>query len=192
MTAIITALLISPAFAAIPITPDSLQLQALVKNSKEQLALIKQLVDQGHRDEDSLRRAALALDKLSLGLDRSIDKYQGTKVYQEAMAMAQAQLKPNHDTTFQAAVQATNREELAEQYALTQALQTAEPGFVPKLQALAQIGIWRSNTRVSMQLHEISDRLRLERRGPFDLTTLIRGSDEQNMKQREAAHNGLH
>lgn len=189
-------LFILPCYAAIPITPDSLQLQALVKNSKEQLILIKQLVEQGQRDEDSLRRAVIALDKLSQGLDRSLEKYQGTKVYEQAQAMLESQSRPNHDAAFRSAAIAANREELAQQLELSQALKSAEAGFVPKIHAQAQIGAWRANTRISMQLDELNAQMAelrqgAGRRGPFDLSVLIRGSQQQNAKQREAARNEL-
>lgn len=192
----ILLILLIPCYAAIPITPDSFQLQALVKNSKEQLVLIKQLVEQGQRDEDSLRRAVIALDKLSQGLDRSLEKYQGTKVYEHAQAMLQSQARPNHDGAFRSAAMAANQEELAQQLELSQALKNAEAGFVPKIHAQAQIGAWRANTRISMQLDELNAQM-IElrqgagKRGPFDLSVLIRGSEQQNEKQREAARNEL-
>ena len=187
-----TSLLISTALATVPFSPDSLQLQALIKTSQEQLKLIKQLVEQGQRDGDTLNRAMLALNKISQGVDRSIEKYQGTQAYEQALLMVQSQTQPAQFDRFQKASGNASHEDLDLQEKLNKALLTAEPGFVPKIQAQAQIGAWRSNTRVSTQLaelitevHALRNDLQGKGRGPFDFSALIEGSDYQNQKQRE-------
>jgi hypothetical protein len=178
--------------ASLPISTDSLQLQALLKASQEQLALIKQLLEQGQRDGDTLNRAMLALNKLSQGVDRSIEQYQGTEAYQQALLMVQSQSRPEHFDRFQNAAESAARADLDAQEKLNKALLTAEPGFVPKIQAQAQIGSWRSNTRLSAQLaelaaemHELKAEMQGRGKNAFDFSALIKGSEYQSQKQRE-------
>jgi hypothetical protein len=180
--------------ASLPLSTDSLQLQALIKTSQEQLALIKQLLEQGQRDGDTLNRAMLALNKLAQGVDRSIEKYQGTEAYQQALLMVQSQGQPEHFDRFQRATESAARADLDAQEKLNKALLTAEPGFVPKIQAQAQIGAWRSNTRLSAQLAQLIAEVRelraeMQGRGKsaFDFSALIKGSEYQSQKQREVS-----
>jgi hypothetical protein len=183
---------LSSAQTSLPLSPDSLQLQALIKTSQEQLALIKQLLEQGQRDGDTLNRAMLALNKLSQGVDQSLEKYQGSAAYQQALLMVQSQAKPEQFGRFQQAAENAARADLEAQENLNKALLTAGPGFVPKIQAQAQIGSWRSNTRVSAQLaelvtevHELKNEMQGRGKSAFDFSALIKGSEYQSQKQRE-------
>lgn len=182
----------SVAQTALPIGTDALQLQALIKASQEQLTVIKQLLEQGQRDGDTLNRAMLSLNKLSQGVDRSIEKYQNTEAYRQALLMVQSQSQPEHHDRLQHAAEKALRSDLEAQENLNKALLTAEPGFVPKIQAQAQIGAWRSSTQMSAQLSALIAEVRELRaetqgrgKGAFDFSALIKGSEYQSQKQRE-------
>jgi hypothetical protein len=101
------------------------------------------------------------------------------------------------DIQFQKNSVTANQTDLKYQQQLQKDLQTAEPGFVPKLQAQAQLGNWRSSTRVSTQmtallteLHAIRQELRtmrLNEQGSNALSVFLSGSEIQNQKLKKGS-----
>jgi hypothetical protein len=196
------------AFAQMPLS-ESLQLQRLIEQSEQQLRAVSELIHYSKEDAAALDKASKILEKLSSGINESIEKYQGTDVYGKALLQMQSEaLKedaaksassraprdpdPERLKKFQNKSLEANLLDLNEQKKLEGALRTAPQGFIPKLQTQAQIGTWQANTRVSIQLSELLgtiDELRTELKKrdqtTDSLTTIVQGSDLQNQRQRE-------
>lgn len=202
------------AHAQVPGLPsaDSIQLQQLINNSDQQLKAVKELIRYSQQDATSLERASRVLDKLSAGLDKSIEKYQGTKVYEQALLELQstdrsdeygpasrrpisgdlANKSAEKFARFQKESLNANLSELKNQEGLAQALRTADQGFIPKLTTQAMLGNWQSNTRVSAQMtellwniHALREDMRTRDQGSNGLAELLTGSEILNQKQRE-------
>jgi len=184
---------------AIPLPNESLQLQQLIEQSQRQIEEAKKLVESSKADVKAGERAAQVLDQLASGLDRSIEQFKGTRAYEQALLQVQAdrakpaeknprekEKKDSEDyDRFQRETLNANKNDLADQEKLEQALQTAEPGFVPKLQTRAQLGSWQANTRTSAQMSELlaavrdlKEEVRSQKsEGP---ATLMRGAEALN------------
>lgn len=198
------------ALAQSPISTNSYQLQQLVNTSKQQLKSAKELLEYGKRDSDYLERSSRVLDKLSAGVERSIEKYQGTAIYEKALLKLQSddlghqkQAKPTLENsqqrfeTFQAESVKANLSDLTDQQKLSEALRASEPGFVPKIQTQTQLGNWQANTRVSSQLTELLSAVRglredlnAKENNTSGLAELLEGAEIQNQKQREVKNHG--
>ena len=76
---------------SLPVGTDSLQLQQIINKSEEQIQLLKEVLKQARQDTHSLDRAARILEDLSEGIDRSIEGYEGTRVYSQALIRLQAE-----------------------------------------------------------------------------------------------------
>lgn len=210
-------------FAQMPVTfsSETFQLQKLVVNSEQQVKSLKQLLKQKKYDAATLDKATRILERMSLGIDKSIEAYKGTAVYESAILKLQAQNdyaktykdfqnvgsgKTNVSSSasgqaindlvqFQKDSVRANLSDLHRQEKLHSALQSAEPGFVPKIEAQAQIGQWQASTRLSAQMTELltavlamREEIRLWRSsqmGAQGLETLVKGSELQNQIQRE-------
>lgn len=200
------------AFAQSPISTESLQLQQLVNTSKQQLKSVKELLDYGKQDTEYLEKSSRVLDKMSSGVDRSIEKYQGTAVYEKALLKLQSEdldnqrtVKPaldlekskQHFSSFQSESIKANLSDLSDQQKLSEVLRTAEQGFIPKIQTQTQLGNWQASTRVSSQLTELlsaiqglREDLRGKNQNPGGLAELVEGAELQNQKQREVTNHG--
>ena len=200
------------AFAQSPISTDSFQLQQLVNTSKQQLKSAKELLDYGKRDAEYLEKSSRVLEKLSAGIDRSIEKYQGTAIYEKALLKLQSEDLGNqkagkpaldiekskqHFESFQSESIKANLSDLTDQQKLSESLRTAEQGFVPKIQTQTQLGNWQASTRVSSQLtellsaiHGLREDLSAKNQNPSGLAELVQGAEVQNQKQREVTNHG--
>ncbi len=207
---------------SLPISTQSIQLQELIEKSETQIESLKEILKQSKHDTASLEKINGILNKLSAGIDTSLEKYRGTDAYQKAML----ELQSNNDfqkvysdpkdlressghpaleesseqfdkiMSFQKESVRANQGDLENQTQLETALQKAEAGFVPKLHAQAQLGEWKTNTRLSAQMtellgaiHAIREELRLARlksERPELLESLLKGSEIQNQKLQEA------
>ena len=176
-----------------------MQLQKLIENSERQLKVVKELLETGKRDADTLDQASKILEKMSAGLGQSISQFQGTPIYEQALLKLQQENKQKLTPAaagarfdeFQKQARDANLSDLKQQQEISKALQTAGPAFVPKLQAQVQLGSWRSNVRLSAQVTELLasiQELRNETRSSFStgvLSELVKGSEAQNAKLRE-------
>lgn len=206
----VSALIFPLLASAQPLSPSSLQLQKLVLTSEQQLAELKAIAAHSNHDAQTLERVRDLLERLSAGLEQTLEQYRGTSAYQEALAQAQQmrqQAAPKPKAGDTAALQRrsfleqslqANQAETALQNKIEAGLAQAPPGFVTKLHAQAQVGAWRTGTRLSLQLSELSEQIEalresLEHGRPRDggLSELLRGSDELNRRQREGL-NGSH
>jgi hypothetical protein len=191
--------------SAQPVSVESLQMQRLITTAEAQLKSIRELLKASNQDAKSLDAASHSLEKLTAGLEKSVAQFQGTKEYQDALLQLQSdagsKLKPDErQERFQKESVRANLVDLDEVKKLSSALKTAEPGFVPKIAAEAQLGAWQSNARISAQLTEVVSELRTLQsqlgggKGTelSGLAALIRGSEMQNEKQKEATARGLH
>lgn len=200
------------AFSQMPISTEAYQLQQLVEVSKQQLKSAKEMLEYGKQDADALERSTRALQKLSAGIDESIEKYQGTAAYEQALLALQAEDAAKKDfnpgaldskksdarfNTFQSQTVKASQADLIEQQKLSEALRTAEQGFVTKLHAQSQIGNWQTNTRVSSQLtelisaiHGLRQDLAEKNQGRTILEEILMGAEIQNKKQREVLGHG--
>src|SRR6185312_8163687 len=113
-------------------------------------------------DSSSLEKASRILEELSSGIDKSIEKYQGTQVYEKALLDLQSKddfkgtysdsesvrdQTPKQETTlqkssdkvfndivtFQKESVKANQEDLDNQKKLQEALRSNQPGFIPKI-----------------------------------------------------------
>jgi hypothetical protein len=193
---------------------ESLQLQQLIDKSEQQIRTAKELLNYSKQDTASLEKAAAILEKLSAGIDKSIKKYQGTKAYEKALLEIQSKddfERPQYDARrpdakdphskafdnfikFQHQSVSANLSDLSNQEKLEQALQSAEQGFVPKIQTQAQLGSWQANTRISAQLaellstlHALREDLLAKDQNSSGMAALLSGSEIQNQKQRKGA-----
>lgn len=187
---------------------ESIQLQKLILNSEQQLKTLREILEVNHRDADAIVRTARLLENLSAGLDRSIEAFKGTDAYAQALLRMQTESaqklgfqQPTADEKrlrdFQQQTISANRDDLEDQRRLAERLSAAEPGFVPKLQAQAALGDWRSNTRLSIQMAELLASIQILREdlkarspGGAALAALVEGAEVQNRKQREGVNHG--
>ncbi|MBX3023010.1 MAG: hypothetical protein KF799_15145 [Bdellovibrionales bacterium] len=192
-----------------PISTETWQLQQLIDKSEQQVRSARELIKYSQRDSQALEKAARLLQEMSNGIDKSIEGYKGTRVYEQALLQMQAQDQsaPSEKdrakiiervSRFRAQSLKANQSDLQAQEKLEQALQTAAPGFIPKLQAQAQLGHWQTTTRLSVQLAEFISTMQntCDPQGGKDgsmkgLAALLAGSEVQNRKQRESSSNGL-
>jgi hypothetical protein len=208
---LIGALVALPVSAQVPLSAQAWQLEQLIQQSQEQLKTVQEILKYEKHDTESLEKAAKILDRLTAGLDDSIEKYQGTPVYEQALLQAQTESarareaptpEPPQKTTerflhFQSDSLKANRADLDNQRKLDEALKTAGPGFVPKIQSEAQLGAWRTGTRVSTQLSELLTATRdlqnelNSKNQPGVLDQLLKGAEVQNQKQREVSRDEL-
>lgn len=203
------------AHAQVPLTPQAWQLQQLVNHSAAQLKATREMLEFSKQDSASMADASRMLQSLALGIGRSIQPYQGTKTYEQALLKLQAEdagsgsepeknspeakkRRAERISNFQAQNLSANRADLENQNKLETALRTAEPGFVPKIQAQAQLGAWQTNTRLSAQLAELLAAIhglradlngKESRMGSFE--AILKGSELQNQKQRDVSTHGL-
>jgi hypothetical protein len=203
---------VSPAFAqvSVPLSAQSWQLEQLIRQSQDQLQAVQEILKYSKHDTESLERAAKILDRLSQGIDQSIEKYQGTPIYEKALLQMQAEAAKQKEAPtpespektnerfarFQSESLKANLADLDNQRKLGEALKTAGPGFVPKIQSEAQLGSWRAGTRVSAQLaelltatHDLHEDLRAKNQRPSVLTEFLKSVEAQNQKQREVMAN---
>lgn len=211
---------------SVPGMTESFQLQQLINKSEQQLQSLKAILNYEKQDAASLEKASKILEKLSNGIDKSIEKYHGTEIYEKALLQLQSkddfkktysdskQVKDQVLNSKNAAVQSSvngdfedlvqfqkdsvraNQSDLSNQRQLQEALQSAQSGFVPKIQAQAQLGNWQASTRLSAQLtellaaiHAMREELRVMRLNEDHtnpLGVLIKGAEVQNEKLREA------
>lgn len=222
-----TVSLSSFAQVKLPIGTDFVQLQKLIAISQQQIDSLKEIIAYKKVDSRSIEKATEILQQLALGLDKSIEKYQGTEIYEKALLDLQSkddfqrtyresqklrELAPRRGGEDQVATEKffeeliqfqkesvkANQSDLGEQKELQDALVSAQPGFVPKIQAQVQLGNWRTSTRVSTQItgilaemHTMREELRilrLKEDGSNALSILVNGSESQNKKLREASH----
>lgn len=214
-------------FAQSPFSAENVQLQRLINKSEEQIKSLKQVLKYSKQDAASLEKAARILEEMSSGIDKSIEKYQGTKTYEKALIELQSKddFKSTYadsermrnqyakqevggqdalDTAFVDLVKfqkesvKANASDLSDQEKLQQALLSGQQGFIPKIQAQAQLGSWQANTRVSSQLtellaavHAVREELRalrLNEGNSSAVGTLVNGAEIQNQKQREGSN----
>ncbi len=199
---VILSVIFPAAFAQVPLSAESFQLQKLINVSEQQLKSAKELLDANKRDAESLDKAARVLEQLSSGINRSIQEYQGTEVYNQALLKLQTDSlgkqipEKGRLERFQKESVAANLADLEAQQKLAEGLRSAEHGFVPKLQTQAQIGNWRASTRVSAQLTELLTAVQGLKEGgsakepTSGLATLLQGSEILNQKQREVVNHG--
>jgi len=214
-------------FSQISISAESFQLQQLINKSEEQLKLLRESIKNNKQDADYVERAYLILERLSAGIDKTIESHKGTQVYTDALLKLQSNENSKNTYSDSQAVRLeaakiinssvnnkqdfgqslegfiefqkksveANNSDLIDQGNLRRALSTSEPGFVPKIQALVQLGSWQTNTRLSAQNTELlaaiqSVReelriLRMQKSGSDALGTILIGSEIQNQKQRD-------
>lgn len=200
------------ASAQIPISPESYQLQQLVQTSRQQLNSIKELLENGRHDSELLEKSAHSLKQLSSGLDRSVEKFRGTAIYEQALLKMQSedlaiknsnereadlnQLKRRFER-FQSESIKANLSDLTDQQKISESLRSAEPGFVSKLETQSQLGQWQATTRVSAQLTELlaavrglREDLRANGGAGGGLAQILAGAEMQNQKQRETMSHG--
>lgn len=215
----------SQSFAQQPldVVSDRFQLQQLINRSDNQIELLKKILSHNEHDSESLKKASDILEKMSSGIDKSIKKYENTEVYNKALLELQSkndfektygelqELKkqqlstPESKKAFDDTVQfqknsvKANQADLEQQADIEKVLQTAEQGFIPKLQAQSELGNWKTNTRLSSQMtelladiHAIREEMRLQHQKESKsdlLNLLLTGSNIQNQKLlKEAKH----
>jgi len=203
-----------------PISLDSVQLQQLVNKSEQQLKALREILKTSKSDADSLKKASAILDRMSKGIEKSIDAYQGTAAYDQALLEIQKKnefARSFKDTEavrkripkdrsesgsqdeldaafeelkrFQRESVNANDRDIEHQAKLQKALSEADPGFVPKIEAQAQIGNWQASTRLSAQMTELISTihamreelraLRMARTSDHGIGSLIRGAEMQ-------------
>ena len=211
------------AFSITPLSADSIQLQSLINKSEQQIQTLKIILDQTKKDTKTLERVAATLDQINYDLDQSLEQYRGTDVYNKALIQSQKMndfksvyeegqklremqslmshnIEENNVKNYKNIIQfqkdtvKANQEDLKDQKELEDALLTAKMGFIPKIQAQAQLQNWKTNTRLSVQitellatLHSIREELRAMRLKDSDkdlIGILIKGSEQQNQKLR--------
>lgn len=208
----------------LPISTQNLQLQQLIEKSEQQIKELKDILSYKKQDAASLENASKILEKMSAGIDKSIEKYKGTEIFDKALLDLQSKddFKKTyaeskeirdlvHDPTMRASQKnfddsvkfqkesvRANQSDIVDQKQLQQDLKSAQPGFVPKLQAQAELGNWRASTRMSAQMTELLASihtmreelraLRLKEEKSDVLNMLITGSEIQNQKLRETNH----
>lgn len=200
------------AAAQTPISAESMQLRILINKSEEQIRSLNEIVKYGQRDSQALERASKVLSEIHAGMDKSIEKYQGTKIYQKALIKLQSQddFKRTYSDAaeqrkrrsqpadagqieFQKQSVLANQEDLAKLEELERTLKSAEQGLVPKIQAQAQIGAWQANARVSAQMTELLSSIQAMREemrgrqeaGADPLSLLLKGTEALSDKQSE-------
>jgi hypothetical protein len=189
---------------------DAIQMQRLIETSQAQLKTAQDLLVQARQDSSSLDRAAGVLDQLAKGIDQQIQPLQGTSAYNQAILKLQAEksgatqvgaaAQPRETeeqaqsrqnlNQLQQQSQRANLDDLTRHEQISQALIKAQPGFVPKLQAQAELGQWQTNVRISAQLTELLasiQGLRQELRGsrgdmPEGFGLFLSGAAEQSKK----------
>lgn len=216
-----------PVHAQAVISPQSLQLQQLIEKSEEQIKSLREMLKYEKRDSESIQNVSVMLQRLSTGIDESIEKFQGTEAFSKALLELQsksdfkktysdsmeirernrpaiekngqeASVKNDFDdvVAFQKRSVQANNSDLSRQSVLQKALQSAQPGLVPKIQVEAQLGSWQASTRVSAQLTELLSAIhamreelrsiRLKDEGPNILQLLVNGSKMQSEKLQQA------
>lgn len=213
-----------------PVSLDSLQLQQLVNQSEEQLKALKDILSSSKADNDSLRKASGILERMSNGIEKSIEAYQGTPAYEQALVEIQKKndfsrsygdtgrvreitpvdhsIKGLQDELdgafedlkkFQKDSVNANVRDIDHLNQLQKALNEAGPGFVPKIEAQAQIGNWQASTRVSAQMteliatiHAMREELRAMRmaKSSGGLGSLIQGAEQQSQLLEEGKSGG--
>lgn len=206
-------------FAQVPISTETLQLRELINNSEQQISALKEILKYSKQDAISLDNASQILNKLSSGINQSIEKYRGTETYEKALlelhkknnfknTFADSQeLRQNLDISknankqtyndsikFQKESVRANESDLKQRSELQAALITAQPGLIPKIEAQTQLGIWQTNTRMSLQMTELLASihamreelriLRLKENQGNNLNTLVQGAEILNQKQK--------
>lgn len=69
---------------------QTLQLERLIGSSEQEVESLKEMIKKGDVSQQTLERAARILESISLGIDKSIEPYQGTKLFTEALVKSQA------------------------------------------------------------------------------------------------------
>lgn len=190
---------------------ESWQLQQLIVKSERQIELLKELLRESKQDAAALRRASQILQELSQGIHESLEKYQGTSAYAEALNRLQAKddfantyrdfqrlsqknAVPSDDAVeFQIQSARANQQDVKRQAELAKLLAKAPPGMVAKIQAESQLGEWQAATRISVQLTELVASVRAMREElrsrnndpPAILSEFMRGAELQNEKLRK-------
>jgi hypothetical protein len=203
---------------------NSLQLQQLISNSEKQIEELKTILSYTKQDSSALEKAGKLLESLTAGINQTLAQYQSTEAYQKALVELQSKdsfgstysnAKKLNDSLpeeiqdkgefknlieFQKQTVQANQVDVSNQAALQEALKTAQPGFIPKLQTQTQIGNWQTGTRLSTQMTELLStveamrqelrliRLKEQQNG---ISALLKGSSLQNERQREVKFNGL-
>lgn len=209
------------------ISPQSLQLQQLIEKSEEQIESLREMLKYEKRDSESIKNVSVMLQRLSSGIDESIEKFQGTEAFSKALIDLQSKsdfkktysdsmeirernrpaiekngqgtsVKNDFDDviSFQKRSVQANNSDLSRQSVLQKALQTAQPGLVPKIQVEAQLGSWQASTRVSAQLTELLSAIhamreelrsmRMKDENSNILQLLVNGSKMQSEKLQQA------
>lgn len=191
-------------YAQAPAT--SWQLQQLIQKSEQQIELLKEVLKTSQQDAQIMTRVSQALDELTRGIDSSIQKFQGTPEFLEAMNSLQAeryrvstrQMKDHRgegvEARFTDQSLRANVEDLKIQMKLQETLSAAPPGFVSKIHAEGQLGAWQTATRISAQLAElieisraIRDELEAQKRHANAISLfnhLVKSADVQNEQLR--------
>ncbi|MCB0361880.1 MAG: hypothetical protein KDD35_04125 [Bdellovibrionales bacterium] len=84
------ALICSVAGAQAVLSPQSMQLQELIQQSEEQIKSLHEILKYNKKDSATLDRAGVMLQRLSSGIDQSIEKFQGTESYSKALLELQS------------------------------------------------------------------------------------------------------
>ncbi|MCB0357000.1 MAG: hypothetical protein KDD40_08340 [Bdellovibrionales bacterium] len=166
-----------------PLPTESIQLEQLIHKSEEQIKNLQQILKYSQQDALALDKATKILTEMSEGINKSIEPYKGTEVYNQALLELQQKnefenvywdsqriresiplknknIRSNEKhfvdlVQFQKESVKANREDLSHQSQLEKALGTAQLGFIPRLQTQAQLGNWQANTRLSTQMTEL-------------------------------------
>jgi hypothetical protein len=167
------------AVAQFPVS-DSVLLQQLVVRARQQVESLREIVKYGKKDSDSMDRVRASLGQLTAGLNQTVEKFKGSKAYNQALL--ELQKKQEYQNTFKdsenvrtqipaesqkppeniadgiqfqkQSVQG-NEADFQQQNKIQAALSTAQPGFIPKLQTQVQLGQWQTDIRLSTQITEL-------------------------------------
>lgn len=69
---------------------ENIQLERLITNSEQEVKSLRELIKKGEADTQILERAATVLEKISTGIDKSIEPYQGTELFTQALIQSQS------------------------------------------------------------------------------------------------------
>lgn len=167
-----------------PRVAEAYQLQQIIKKSEEQIELLREVLKSSQQDSASLERTYEILEKLSEGIDRSLESYVGSEAYSKALLSRQAKndfesthrdsknlrkwiaekdKSESHEISdekfkefieFQKQSVLANKKDLQVHEKLQSSLMEAPAAFVPKIQTQIQLEQWKTHIRISTQLTE--------------------------------------
>lgn len=174
-------------FVLVSLTPvqNPIEVMAMLQQSQAQLDALQKIVNETQLSQESLKEVLRLTQQISQGINEALEPLQASRSANLGMSSHSKpgeKLSPEQETQlfqkFQKDVTDANVGDLSDIQKLETKLSGAKAGQVPKLSAQAEIKSWESLVRVSLQLAQLTDELRKQRKSaeisPADAKAIAR------------------